>query len=168
MRLLFALLFLPFITEAQELILKKDGCAPVVYEFSGLSADSLYKKSVSWVKDKYRKPSEVLVADLPGEKIRISAFMPSAYFIKQLGQKLYYDMYYELEVEFKDGKIRVTYTPGQITGDGRKMLFDVYYFFKEDGSVKNAYKDAIPSLNESINGLVRSLIGFITAKKSDW
>lgn len=168
MRLLFALLFLPLVTSAQELIIKKDGCAPVVYEFSGFSADSLYKKSVAWVKEKYRKPSEVLVADLPGEKIRVSGFMSNAYFIKQLGQKLYYDMYYDLEVEFKEGKIRVSFTPGQITGDGRKALFDVYYFFKEDGSVKNAYKDAVPSLNESVNSLVRSLTAFITAKKSDW
>ena len=94
--------------------------------------------------------------------------MKDAYFIKQLGQKLYYDIYYTFLIEFKEGKMRVSFTPEQIMADGRKALFTYKTFFKEDGSVRPAYKDAPPSLNENVNGLVRSLLDSFIEKKSDW
>lgn len=166
--LLLIIIFFSTKSFSQSFSLSPTGYEPQILKMDSMSAKQLYDKTIKWVNASYRKPSEVLVEDAPGERIRLNAFMKDAYFIKQLGQKLYYDIYYTFLIEFKEGKMRVSFTPEQIMADGRKALFTYKTFFKEDGSVRPAYKDAPPSLNENVNGLVRSLLDSFIEKKSDW
>lgn len=77
-------------------------------------------------------------------------------------------MEYSFEIEFKDNKIRLTFTPGQFWADNQKALFDYKTFFKSSGEVKGAYKDAKPSLEQTMNELAASLYYYIKGKKSDW
>lgn len=148
--------------------LTKDGVAPIVVNIDSLNAETIYKKTLNWVQENYKNPKEVLKADIPNEKIRIDGFKKSAWYIKSLGYKVEYGMEYVFEIEFKENKIRMTYTPGESWGDTKKVGFTYKNFFKDDGELKNAWKDGKPSLEDSMNELSLSLYNYIKGKKSDW
>jgi hypothetical protein len=78
-------------------------------------------------------------------------------------------MEYSFLIEFKQGRIRLTFTPGQFWGDEQKVLYSYPTFFKSSGEIKGAYKDAKPSIEESMNELVLSLYNYLKGNiKSDW
>ncbi len=152
---------------AQQLKLTKTGFTPVVYTIDSTPAGKLYDKALAWVKATYKKPSEVLREEVPGEKIRIFGYMERA-FVYTAITKNWYDINYWLILEFKDNRMRVSFEVEQIWADAQKAFFTTGTFFKEDGTIKGAYKTCPPSLEASVNGLVQSLISSISGKKEEW
>ena len=148
--------------------LTKDGVSPIIVNIDSMSAEAIYKKTLNWVQESYKTPKEVLKTNIENEKIRVDGFKKNAWFYKSLGVTNSYDIEYSFEVEFKENKIRLTFTPGQFWADNQKVLYDYKTFFKSSGEVKGAYKDAKPSLEQSMNDLTASLYNYIKGKKSDW
>ena len=174
MKKLFLLssLFVSGLSYSQELPkfeLTKDGVQPIVVNIDSFDGQTLYKKTFNWVQENYKNPKEVLKTNIENETIRIDGFKKSAWFYKSLGIKLEYDMEYSFQVDFKEGKIRLTFTPGQFWADNQKALYNYSTFFKSSGELRGAYKDAKPSMEQSMNDLVSSLYNYIKGnKKSDW
>jgi hypothetical protein len=149
--------------------LTKDGVQPIIVSIDSFNAQTIYKKTINWVKENYKNPKEVLKADIENESVRIDGFKKNAWFYKSLGMKQEYDMEYSFSIDIKDNKIRLTFTIGQFWGDNKKTAYDYTTFFKKDGELRGAYKDAKPSLEESMNELVSSLYNYIKGnKKNDW
>lgn len=77
-------------------------------------------------------------------------------------------MEYTFEIEFKDKKLRLTYTPGQFWTQGQKAN-SYSAFYKASGELKPVYKDGETSLEQTMNELKDSLIGYLNKKSSnDW
>jgi hypothetical protein len=149
--------------------LTKDGVQPIVVVIDSFNAQTIYKKTLNWVKENYKNPKEALKADIENETVRIDGFKKNAWFYKSLGMKQEYDMEYSFLIDIKDNKIRLTFTVGQFWGDDKKTTYDYTTFFKSSGEIRGAYKDAKPSLEQSMNDLVFSLYNYIKgSKKSDW
>jgi hypothetical protein len=148
--------------------LTKDGVKSIILELDSMDAKVLYKKALKWVQESYKNPSEVLKANLENEKVRIEGYSSNAWYYKSLGVRQDYDMEYSFEIEFKDKKIRLTFTPGQFWTQGRKA-FTYSAFYKSSGDIKPIYKDGEASLEQTMNDLKDSLIDYLNKKKdSDW
>ena len=148
--------------------LTKDGVAPIVVNIDSSKAEAIYKKTLNWVQESYKTPKEALKTNIENEKIRVDGFKKNAWYYKSLGVTNSYDMEYSFEIEFKDNKIRLTYSPGQFWADNQKVLYDYKTFFKSSGELKSAYKEAKPSLEQSMNELALSLYTYLKGKKNDW
>ena len=148
--------------------LTKAGVQPIVVNIDSSNAAAIYKKTLNWVQETYKNPKEVLKTDIENETIRIDGLKNNACYYKSLGIKMVYDMEYSFQIDFKDNKVRLTFTPGQFWTDHKKVLYDYTSFFKNDGELRGMYKDAKTSLEQSMNDLVSSLYNYIKGKKSDW
>ena len=143
-----------FFTAQTKFELLKDGVAPIVVNIDSVIAATIYKKTINWVQETYKTPKEVLKTNIENETIRVDAFKKNAWFYKSLGMKQEYDMEYSFQIDIKDNKIRLAFTPGQFWGDNQIVLYSYPTFFKSSGEIKGAYKDAKPSMEQSMNDLV--------------
>ena len=159
--------------EIPELKLTRNGVEPIVVQVDSLTASETYKKALNWVQETYKNPDKVLKANITDEKIRIDGFATDAWWYKSLGIRNSYNMEYTIEISFKDGRYRFEYMIGQFYIDGgQKVLYDYRTFFKKSGDVRKSYKDAVPSLELTMNSLSKSFYKYVTGKTtekdSDW
>lgn len=167
--ILFALaIFFSINTYSQDipkLKLNQNGVEPIVVITDSLKAKGLYEKTLNWVQETYKNPENVLKTKIENEKIRIEGFAENAWWYKSLGIKQNYNMEYFIEISFKDGKYKFDYIIGQFfTPKGEKVLYDYSIFFKKTGEIKNAYTDAVPSLEETMNNLSLNFYNYVTGK----
>ncbi|MBK8444233.1 MAG: DUF4468 domain-containing protein [Sphingobacteriales bacterium] len=156
----------------------------VVISCEGKTQSDLYKKTIDWVSTAYKNPKEVIKAQIENDYIRIEGFKSNMLCIKSLGILHCFDVRYQIEISFKDGRykfdvIRVEqYTaPTQylsggwsdfpIDGDIGKI------YFKENGEIKSTFKSFPYAFHSTFNGLNKDLESFlkselIPSKKDDW
>lgn len=169
----FAVLIL-MVTRAQSqsfpsFVLTKDGVEPIVINVDSTTATDLYKKSLNWVQETYKNSSKVLMLNIPNEKIRIDGYQPGALTWNPGLMKMHTDMEYSFEVEFKDNRMRLSFTPGQFyEKPGHRAPFGVKHLFKDNGEERGQYKGAKASMDELMNSLAQSLYLYNKAKKQDW
>ena len=150
-----------------QLKLKPNGVEPIVVEVDSLTASEIYKKALNWVQETYKNPDKVLKANITDEKIRIDGFANPAFWWKSLGIKQTMNMDYTIEISFKDGKYRFEYIVGQFYIDGgQRALYTYSSFYKNNGDVRKAYDDAVPSLEQTMNDLSKSFYNYISGKTS--
>lgn len=149
--------------------LTKDGVNPIIIQVDSMDAEKIYQKTIKWIQESYKDPQQVLKANIENEKIRIEAFKSNAWYYMSLGTKYLYDMDYTFEIEFKDRKIRLTYTPGQFWAQGKRGL-TYESFYKSAGEIRPAYKESEISLEQTMNELRDSLYNYLTKKNksNDW
>ncbi len=174
----YGCLFILFLLHGQvhgqdysKFVLTKDGVEPIVVQFDSMSAPVLYAKAYKWVQKSYKNPEKVLKTNLQGEEIRVEAYKEGAFFYKQFGKPYYFDIEYSFTIQLKDKKIRLIYTPSQIwTSLSSRALFSYSSFFKKTGELKDVYRDAKPSMEQTMNDLVKSLCDYLNNKTSggDW
>ncbi|MEQ3501124.1 DUF4468 domain-containing protein [Tenacibaculum sp. SSH1-16] len=170
--LLLPILFFAISTSCQEipqLKLSRDGIKPIIVEVKGMKAPEIYNNALNWVQEYYNTPDYVLKANIPNKKIRVNGLEKNAWWYKALGSKMYYDIEYNLEISFKEGKYRfyIDIKNANSVGTGYKTFFK-----KKTGKVKRAAKDAVPSLEKTINNLSLSFYNYVTGKTvtkdEDW
>ncbi|MBU2940851.1 DUF4468 domain-containing protein [Lacinutrix sp. C3R15] len=160
--------------EIPQLKLTPNGVKPIVVVVDNLSASEIYNKALNWVQETYKNPDKVLKANIANEKIRIDGFASEAWWFKSLGILQTIDMAYTVEISFKDGKYRFEYIIGQFyVGGGQKAQYSYNSFYKKkNGEIRKTYKDAVPSLEMTMNSLSQSfydyVIGKSTKKDNDW
>ncbi len=177
-----------------KLILTQQGFEPIVVQIVQMKAADLYKCSINWVQLTYQNPKEVLKANIENEYIRLEGFKKGAFYrflksddkdkqllnekAKQLKlpnlqnvsptDKVYYDLSYSLEVGFKDGRYRFTFTPKQITINASNVYFGISDFFSGQPDTNgNSYDGCVTSLEESTNALSQSLYNYLIGKKEN-
>tara|TARA_B100001093_G_C26676047_1_gene948338 strand:- start:373 stop:912 length:540 start_codon:yes stop_codon:yes gene_type:complete len=156
-----------------ELKLTRDSVEPIIVKTDSLTKPEIYKKALNWVQETYKNPDKVLKANIENEKIRIDGFASNAWWYKSMGIKNSYNMEYSVEIAFKDGRYRFEYNIGQFYIDGgQKVLYGYKTFFKKNGEVRKSYKDAVPSLEQTMNDLSLSFYNYVTGKTTkkndDW
>lgn len=184
-KLVLFLLFVNEFTYAQEVEFKftKNRLTDYVVRIvDGKSATELYKKTLDWVAVTYNNPKEVIKAQIKNDYIRIEGSKASLLCTKSLGMANCWNVRYQIEISFKDGKYKFdlikfeVHTPPSEYSSGAWNEFDfnnTSLYYNSKGEIKSMYKlypDAIETefntLNESLNDFLKS--DTIPSKKSDW
>ena len=141
---------------------------PVVVEVENKTAEELYNKALNWVQETYSNPDAVLKAQILNEKIRVNGFMDNAWTYNGLS----FDMSYNVEVSFKDGRYRLEFIITEFTDNGKAVGHKKKHLAKEDGSPKFGYKNSVITINESMNNIAQSFYNYVTgateSKSDDW
>jgi hypothetical protein len=173
MKYLFLLLLTLTFNSAKSQILPKfeltiDGVEAIIVNIDSTDSKTIYSKSKNWIQEFYKNPDEVLKTNIENEKLRVNGFKKDAWHYKSLGYVNSYDLEYTFEIDIKDNKIRLTFTPGQSWAGNQKVEFTYKTFYNKKDELKNVYKEAKSSFEESMNEIVLSLYNYIKNKKSDW
>lgn len=190
-KLLLLLALIPTFVNAQKFELTSKGFVDlenhekdyIVFKFNGKKQKEIYNLALEAISKYSTSPKDKLTKEEPTRLI-LNGIIPNVTYISRLGIKLYFDMYYNMIFEFKDGKMKVNgldsikivrddklndvqyvfltqsqMKSGQVIAD--KYIFDKY------GKVNNQkYKDHVEL---SVNDLVSSIVSLMKKEtSSDW
>lgn len=156
-------------TDIPKFDLNKDGVAPIVLSFDTLKVNVLYKQTLNWIQETYKNPEKVLKANVENEKIRIDGIKMNAWFYKGMGTTIWYDVEYSFYIEFKDNKMRLSFSFGDTWTGGTKSYVDYSKLYKENGELYKMYKNTKSGMDQMMNELSISLYKYLKeVKKSDW
>jgi len=153
--------------------LTSNGVEPIVVNIDSISVQHCYKKTMDWINYTYKNPEIVLKAKIENEIIRIEGYRQNAWLYPSMGTNFHYDMNYVLQVDFKDGRYRLSFTPGDFyqNSDKKKVAYDYTFFFNKKGEPKKeSFVETINSFENTMNSISLDLYNYITGntKKEDW
>jgi hypothetical protein len=155
------------VAELPSFSLTSTGVPPIIVTVDSTPVETMYKRALNWVQEYYRNPDQVLRSKIDNDKIRIEGFNSRAFY-RIFKAKTFYQSSYTLEIEFKPGKYRMTYTPGSIlTDDNSPVYFTWSDLLTEKDRNGNSYKDALASFVAGLNELNQSFYDYVTGKKKD-
>ena len=147
----------------------------------GKTKEELYKKTIEWISKTYNKPSEVIKSQVENDYIRFQGIETKGYCRNPM-VLICENLRYEIEISVKDGKYKFdvvnlegaeTSKYGNIIGWSSIIFKKSWIYFKNNGEVRDQYKDTMPKIAKYINTLNQSLHDYIynqneTAKSNDW
>ncbi len=144
----------------------------VVLNFAGRSQNDLYKTVLKYVNSYYNNPEKV-TTKIEGEQIVIDAMEQKAVYTTYLAAKTYYDFYYKITLDFKDGKVRFApnykyfVSPGGIEYplNGRNNFMSKNALYGSSGKV--ARKSLQEGLDVFINKYITEFSKSINDSKSN-
>lgn len=190
-KLLLLLALIPAFVNAQKFELTSKGFVDpdnhekdyIVFQFNGKSQKQIYNLALEAIGKYSTSPKDILTKEEP-TKLTLNGVIPNVTYISRLGIKMYFDMYYKMVLEFKDGRMKVNgleivkivrddtlnevqyiflnqsqMRSGMVIAD--KYIFDKY------GKVNNQkYKDHVEI---SVNDMISSIVSLMKKEKSsDW
>jgi len=143
-----------------KLELTPKGFIPLEIETPNQPIDKLIEQSKGWASYYNKNGSDVF--DVTKNSLTIEAPYEYAYYYWNLGVKYNFDIKYSLKVVFgEDQKYTLTFIVKEIYIDNVPIKTTVANFFTSEGKLKDDFKDAKPSLEITVNKIIRSYINFI-------
>lgn len=153
----------------------------IVVTSEGNTKEELYKKTIEWINKTYNKPNEVIISQVENDYIRFQGISKKEYCRKPMVE-ICEDLRYEIEVSVKDGRYKFdvvklesaeTSKYGNVIGWNEIVFKKSWMMFKNNGEVRDQYKDTMPKIANHINTLQKSLYDYIhnkndTAKQNNW
>lgn len=162
---LFISVLFSFSQEIPELKITKNGVPQITIPLENFTANEIYNKALIWVNANYTDPKNDIKENIENEFLKIQGFKRKAWYYKSMGIKNYNHMLYNIEFTFFDGSFKVNYTILQFyIYEGLNAQYNYEMFFKNDGTVRKKYKDAVPSLEYTMNEQLLSFYNFITGE----
>ena len=155
----------------------------IVIPFEGKSQKEIYDLALSAVGKSFISPKE-RVSNVEYSQININGIIPNVTYISRLGLKLYFDLYYNLIFEFKDGRMKINgldinkivrvdpvgaeqficLSQNQIRNG---LVYDDKFIFYKNGRLcSKKYKEHVET---AVNELVFSFVNLMNKdNNSDW
>jgi hypothetical protein len=171
MKNIFVFVFLftsiPFLfsQDISELKITNKGVPQITISAENFTAKEIYDKALIWVNANFSNPKDAIKENIENEFLKIEGFKLKAWYYTSMGIKNYNHMLYNIEFTFFDGSLKVNYTILQFyINEGLNAQYNYEMFFKKDGFVRSKYKDAVPSLEATMNELLFSFYNFLTGE----
>ncbi len=155
----------------------------IVTPVEGKTQKELYLKALNWISVTYNNPKEVIKAQIENEYIRIEGVKSNMFVLDAgLGIKIINDGRYQIEISFKDGKYKFdvikleTYVkPDKYSSGGWTDINteNTTSYYRENGAVRNIFKNYPQSIENTFNILNYDLLKYIgnnatVAKNENW
>lgn len=149
----------------------QDGKDYLIYNAEGKTAKELYEMVCVNVSKTYQSPKTVM-SSVEDKSISIRAKTTSCLYKNFLGMKVYYEVYYNLLFEFKDGKIKISapVINSMYEGQTKQVYFSkvAKSYFNSDGTVKKKSIECKRSAEVYFCLLIGELVGAQETKDDDW
>lgn len=144
-----------------KLELTPQGFPSIETETPNKPLDQLIERSKAWAPYYNKKGYDVL--EVTENSLTIEARNENAYQTWNVGVKYNHDIQYSLKIVFdKDQKCKLTFSVKEIYADKILMKTTTADFFTADGKLKDDFRDAKPTLENTTNRIVNSFINFIS------
>ena len=155
------LFFWIVVSSAQpKLEMSPQGFLPLKVQTPDKPLDKLLEVSKSWAS--YYNKNGYDVFDVTANTLTIDAINENAFYYYNVGVKYNHDIKYSLKIVFEqEKKYSLTITIKEIYAENVLTKTTVADFFTAEGKLKNDFRDAKPSLENTVNKIVKSFINFI-------
>ena len=122
--------------------------------------DQLFQASKSWAPYYNKKGYDVF--DVTENSLKIEARVANAFYSYNVGVKYNHDIVYTLKIEFEQNKkYTLSISVKEIYAENVLLKTTIADFFTDEGKLKDDFRDAKPSLENTINNIVKSYTNFI-------
>lgn len=143
-----------------KLELTPKGFVPLEVEIPNQPIIKLIERSKDWASYYNQDGSDVFAVTT--NSLTIDAPYENAYFYYSLGTKYNFDIKYSLKIVFGENqKYTLTFIVKEISINRVPMKTTVTDFFTSEGKLKDDFKDAKPSLEITVNKIIKSYINFL-------
>lgn len=157
--------------QAQEFFLKQSGYEDVVREHPGRSAGELYKLSKEYVQRSYKNPDFVSKGDIEDKFYSFVGFAANQACYTQIGIKTCMDITYRVNLDFKDGKYKMSITELYVQNKERHGDMNYPDYWKRNGEVPKHLLTVLDDTDNFFNTMLSNLDNFIRTSGSvddDW
>ncbi|REG94121.1 hypothetical protein [Flavobacterium aquicola] len=141
------------------------GFAPLEIETPNRPINKLLELSKDWAP--YYNQDGYDVFDVTENSLTIEARCKNAYSYWNIGVKYNFDIKYSLKIVFgKNQKYTLTFIVEEIYTDRVPLKSTVADFFTPGGKLKEDFKDVKPSLERTVNKIVKSYINYIAQQSA--
>lgn len=152
--------WIPISLAQPKLEMTPQGFQTIELETPNKSVNKLLQLSKAWAAYYNKKGYDVF--DVTENSLTIEAPSESAYYYWNLGVKYSYDIKYTLKIVFEeDQKYTLTFAVKEIHANDVQAKTTVADFFTPEGNIKEDFKDVKPSLESTVNKIVKSYTNFI-------
>lgn len=149
------------VQQSPKLELTPQGFQPLEIKTPNKPLDKLIELSKSWAP--YYNKNGYDVTEVTENSLTIDARNENAYYYYNVGVKYNCDIKYSLKIVFKeDKKYSLTFTVKEIYAENVVTKTNVSDFFTPDGKLKDDFRDVKPSLEKTVNNIVKSYVKFIS------
>lgn len=143
-----------------KLELTPKGFVPLEIDIPNQPIDKLIEQSKEWAP--YYNENGADVFDVTKNSLTIEARYEDAYYYWNLAVKYNFDIKYSLKIVFGENqKYTLTFIVKEIYTDNVPLKTTVADFFTSKGKLKDDFKDAKPSLENTVNKIIKSYADFI-------
>lgn len=154
------LFFITFCPAQTKLELTPQGFMPVEAKTPNLPPDQLIDVSKSWAP--YFNKNGADVFEVSSNSLTIEARYENAFYSYNVGVKYNYDIKYSLKIVFgEDKKYTLKFIVKEIYAENVLLKTTVADFFTADGTLKDDFRDAKPSLEKTANSIVKSFVNYM-------
>jgi hypothetical protein len=159
--LTIALFFWVAISLAQpKLELTPQGFLPVEMKTPNQPLDQLMEASKAWAP--YYNKIGYTVSEVTLNSLVIEARNENAFYYYNVGVKYNHDITYRLKIVFEEGKTyKLSISVKEIYAENVLLKTTTADFFNTEGKLKDDFRDAKPSLENTINKIIKSFTVFI-------
>ncbi|WP_306350341.1 hypothetical protein [Flavobacterium sp. '19STA2R22 D10 B1'] len=157
--ILLTTLFLSHLAVAQpKLTLNPKGFDPIDTPINK-SPENFIKQTKEWVSGYYR--GEADIQDLDSRTILITAFNDDAFFYRNLGETYDYKIKYTLKFTLNDNTYTAIFQVKEIYIENKLIQSKITDYFNSSGKLKEGYQDVKPSLEKTVNSILKSHYNFL-------
>ena len=163
MKHFIAILFLltgSLIWSQPKLEMTPTGFAPIELQTPNLTTEKLIEKSRAWAA--YYNKNGFDVFNVTENSLAISALNENAYFYRNIGVPYYYNIRYNMTIVFKDNNTyTLSFEVKEIYAKEVLVKTTIADFFTPDGKLKEDFKEVKPSLEKTVNRIVKSYTRYL-------
>lgn len=138
----------------------------IVIDFEGKSASELYAATKQYIVTMMTNPDEAIKADIKDAHLRYALYTPEIFSFSKMLVKLVVDADFEIDMKFKDGRIRyeivglnMQFKEGTNTFEFKRSKLDGWAFY--DNQDKLYMKNEKQKTEDFFNSLVKELTTYI-------
>ena len=154
---------IPLRAQPPRMELTPTGFGSVTVTIPDTPVEKLVEVSRNWAQEYNRKERDgVDITNVTDNSMTISAFRKNAFHYSNRGETFYQKIRYNMDLSFTGSSYTVSFTVTDIYADDNKRLtYLLPDYFLPDGRLKEDYEDIEPSLEQTVNTIVRAHYNFI-------
>lgn len=143
------------------MVLDPNGFAPAMVQIPAVPNEKLIEVTKNWAAEYNRKEGGFDITGVTANSVTVSAYKKNAFFYRNRGEAFDHKIKYEMKLDFANGSYTITFIIKEIYANDVAIKGTLSGYFASDGSLKEGFDDVKPSLEATVNGIVRSHYNFI-------
>lgn len=132
------------------------GFAPITVNFPDTLPEKLVDLTNNWAYEYNLRQGGHDATNVTGNTITITANRENAFYYRERGEAFDHEIRYEMHFTFNQGSYTLKFTVVDIYSRDKLLEYNIPNYFTSEGRLKEGYEELEPSLETTVNNIVRS------------
>ncbi len=144
-----------------QVTLSPSGFDPVDVSVPAMPNERFIDLSKNWALESYKRGGYD-ITEVTANSLTISATERNAFFYRNKGEGFDHDVRYDMKITFYGNRYTAQFIVKQIFADNIQIKSTLGDFFDSNGNPKEGFNDVKPSMEFTVNKVLRSYYNFVT------